>query len=64
MFGLSSLLPLETLPGWPEAPNPSVVDALYILVGVPGAISLVILALVVAPSWFRRGESSTDVVKA
>ena len=36
------VVPLETLPGWPDAPNPSALEALGVLVGAP----LVVIALV------------------
>jgi hypothetical protein len=36
------LVPLETLPGWPEAPSPSVLEVLGLLVGAP----LLVIALV------------------
>ena len=50
MFGL---IPLKTLPGWPEAPDPTAIQSLTVLLGVPAAIALVLLLLVMAPSWFR-----------
>ena len=54
MFGL---LPLETLPGWPDAPDPSALEALTVLLGTPAAIALVILVFGMAPAWFRRSQS-------
>ncbi|HMQ36709.1 MAG TPA: hypothetical protein PKE46_01425 [Micropruina sp.] len=51
MFGL---IPLETLPGWPEVADPTALETLTVLLGVPAAIALVILVLGMAPSWFRR----------
>jgi hypothetical protein len=36
------VLPLETLPGWPAVPNPSVLQALLVLVAVPAVLGLVI----------------------
>ncbi|MFT4226545.1 hypothetical protein [Micropruina sp.] len=50
MFGL---IPLKTLPGWPEAADPTAIQSLTVLLGVPAAIALVLLLLVMAPSWFR-----------
>lgn len=56
MFGL---LPLETLPGWEEAANPTVIETFMLLLGIPGAIFAVILLLLMAPSWLgRSGEQS------
>ena len=59
MFGL---LPLETqtLPGWQEAPTPTAIEVITLLLGVPAAIFAVILLLGMAPSWFSRG-SEVDV---
>lgn len=36
------LVPLETLPGWPAAPNPSVLHWLGLVIGVPVVIAVVI----------------------
>ncbi len=54
MFGL---IPLKTLPGWPEAPDPTAIESLVVLLGVPAAIAAVLLLLVMAPSWFRPDRS-------
>ncbi|MBK8445530.1 MAG: hypothetical protein IPL41_02090 [Micropruina sp.] len=56
MFGL---LPLETLPGWEEAANPTVIETLTILIGIPAAIFAVILLLGMAPSWLGRGDDQS-----
>jgi hypothetical protein len=41
--GLQSMLvPLETLSGWPAVPNPSVLNFLALLIGVPLVLGLVI----------------------
>lgn len=39
---LSMLVPLETLPGWPAAPEPSVLQLLLVLAGIPLIITLII----------------------
>jgi hypothetical protein len=36
------LVPLETLPGWPAAPDPSLLQFLGLLVGVPLVVGLLI----------------------
>ncbi len=59
MFGL---IPLKTLPGWPEAPDPTAIESLVVLLGVPAAIAAVLLLLVMAPSWFHPGRRSDDPV--
>lgn len=38
------LMPLETLPGWPDAPNPTVLHFLLLLIGVPVVVGIVIAA--------------------
>lgn len=43
--GLQSMLvPLETLPGWPAAPNPSVLHWLGLVIGLPLVIAVIIAA--------------------
>ena len=39
------LVPLETLPGWPPAPNPPVLHALGVIFGIPILLGLVIAGL-------------------
>lgn len=46
MIQLLSIVPLETLAGWPEAPNPSPLVSLGLLIGIPAVGALVIIALV------------------
>lgn len=36
------LVPLETLPGWPEAPSPSFLEVLGLLVGAPLLVILLV----------------------
>ena len=55
MFGL---IPLETLPGWPEAPNPSALEALAIFIGAPAAIFAVLVLLIIGPSWFGGARAA------
>ena len=58
MFGL---IPFETLPGWQEAPNPTAIEVITLLLGVPAAIFAVILLLGMAPSWFGKGGKEAVV---
>ncbi len=62
MFGL---LPFETetLPGWQTAANPSAIEVVGLLLGVPGAIFAVILLLGMAPSWFNKSGGEVAVRK-
>lgn len=39
------LVPLETLPGWPAAPEPSALQLLLLLVGAPLLIGLVVAGM-------------------
>lgn len=55
MFGL---IPLETLPGWPEAPDPTVLETLALLIGLPAAAFAVLLLLNMAPSWFGNAKDA------
>lgn len=56
---------LETLPGWPEAVDPSVMDILGLTVGIPFAIGAVFALIILGPSWYRKSQAapSTEVVK-
>lgn len=38
------LVPLETLPGWPPAPNPPALLSLAILIGIP-AVAFILIAI-------------------
>jgi len=58
MFGL---ILLETLPGWPEAPDPTAIESLTVLIGIPAAIAAVVVLLIMAPTWFNRGGDETAV---
>lgn len=53
MFGL---FPLETLPGWEVAQNPTALEAVTLYLGIPVAIFAVILLLGLAPSWFGKDD--------
>jgi hypothetical protein len=39
------LVPLETLSGWPPAPNPPVLDSLLVFVGFPILVFLIVIAI-------------------
>lgn len=53
------MLPLETLPGWPEAPEFSAAHLILIAGVLPVATAIVIAVLAFTPTWVRRyrGES-------
>ncbi len=53
-----AMLPLETLPGWPEAPDPSLWMVLAILVAIPLAITIPVLLIHLGPTWFRQTRAT------
>ena len=56
------MLPLETLPGWPEAPDVSATHMLFLMFLGPLAFGAVIVLLAFTPALGRRfrGELTTD----
>lgn len=38
------LVPLETLPGWPAAPNPPALHSLAVLIGIP-AVAFILISI-------------------
>jgi hypothetical protein len=38
-------VPLETLSGWPQAPNPPVLDSLLVFVGFPLLVFIIVIAI-------------------
>ena len=45
---LSMLVPLETLPGWPPAPNPSLLHALGVIFGIIVGTMFVVAGIILA----------------
>jgi hypothetical protein len=39
------LVPTRTLPGWPEAPSPSVLEELGLLIGFPALAFIIVFAI-------------------
>lgn len=56
------LLPLETLPGWPEAPAVSTTHMLFLLLIGPLLVGVVFAVLAFTPAFGRRfrGELTAD----
>jgi hypothetical protein len=52
------LVPLETLSGWPRVENPSALQLLWLLIGIPLLIAIVVTALIKvgAARHARRGD--------
>jgi hypothetical protein len=42
---VSMLVPLETLSGWPQVPNPSILQQLTLFVGFPLLIFIIVVAI-------------------
>ena len=53
------LLPLETLPGWPEAPEFSAAHLILIAGVLPVVTAILIAVLALAPGWARRSRGET-----
>jgi hypothetical protein len=51
---LPRLIPLETLPSWPAAPDPSVLQNLVVFAFIPLGIAAVLVAVIMGPHWARR----------
>ena len=52
-------MPLETLSGWPQVPNPTVLQSLTLLVGIPLLIAVIVIAIIEigARARARRGDA-------
>jgi hypothetical protein len=53
---LSMLVPLETLAGWPQVPNPTVLQALTLFIGIPLLIAVIVSAMIVIAAKARAGR--------
>jgi hypothetical protein len=56
MHPVAALLPLETLPSWPSAPDPSVMQMLTLTVFIPLIIAAVVTLFVLGPGWRAKSE--------
>jgi hypothetical protein len=56
------LVPLETLSGWPQVENPSPLEVLGLLVGIPLLIAIIVIALVEIGARARAGRE--DIIQA
>jgi hypothetical protein len=52
------LVPLETLSGWPQVPDPTILQVLGLLVGIPLLIFLIVIAIarIGTAAHARRGD--------
>jgi hypothetical protein len=55
-------MPLETLSGWPQVENPSPLQVLGLLVGIPLLIAIIVIALVEIGARARAGRE--DIIQA
>lgn len=56
MSHLALITLLETLPGWPDVVEPSLMESLVILAGIPAAIAVVATVAIMGPQWFRQSQ--------
>jgi hypothetical protein len=52
------LVPLETLSGWPQVSNPTPLESLILLIGIPLLIAMIVIAIIEigARARARRGD--------
>ena len=53
------LVPLETLSGWPQVPNPSILASLAILVGFPLLVFIIVVAISKIATAAHAGRDDT-----
>ena len=53
---------LETLPGWPAAPEFSWMHLLWLTVFAPVLFSAIVTAILLAPSYFRKSRTAEVAV--
>ena len=60
------LLPVlkGTLPGFPSAPEPSLLDSLAVLALIPGVIAIVVTLLIMGPRWLHRSAPAGSQIEA
>lgn len=54
-----ALLPLQTLPGWPEAPEVSSSFLFMLIIGGPIILGLIVALLTFTPTFARRFRNQT-----
>ena len=57
------LVPLDTLAGWPPAPNPSWLQILGLLVGLPLVVIVLVIALAKIVNVVRKGDAHEEVTE-
>jgi hypothetical protein len=59
---LSMLVPLETFSGWPQVPNPTPLQTLTLLIGIPLLIAIIVIAIIEIGARARAGRE--DAIQA
>jgi len=57
------LVPLDTLEGWPTAPDPSWLQILGLLVGLPLLVIVVVIAIAKGLNAARKGDAHEEVTE-
>ena len=60
---LSMLVPLDTLAGWPQAPDPSWLQVLGLLIGLPLLVMVVVIALAKVFNAAGKGDAHQEVTE-
>jgi hypothetical protein len=60
---LSMLVPLDTLAGWPPAPDPSWLQTLGLLFGLPLLVMVVVIALAKVFNAAGKGDAHEEVTE-
>jgi hypothetical protein len=58
---VSMLVPLETFSGWPQVSNPTPLQSLTLLVGIPLLIALIVIAMIEIGARARAKRGDIDV---
>jgi hypothetical protein len=57
------LVPLDTLEGWPPAPDPSALEVLALLVGAPLVVIIVVIAIAKISNVVGAGDAHEEVTE-
>ena len=57
------LIPLQTLPDYPAAPTPSLMDFLWLLIIIPGLIGVLVTGLTMGRSWLGQDREENAAIE-
>ena len=57
------LVPLDTLEGWPTAPDPTALQVLGLLVGLPLVVIIVVIAIAKISNAVGKGDAHEEVTE-